>query len=163
MQLPERYWEGQYWEGLTPESLQAVPLDSAGPGEDETHTESEMIREAIDKCKRYVEEKLAARAGPGGSSVSPVIGDTDDVHSATAETTESAARQYYLTVQDGALAPADVAKAQALGAAVYESGAGGDGKDQEDAAAVDVLGGRGKMVCLLWHYTVFLGARVRPA
>lgn len=181
MQLPERYWEGRYWEGLTPESLDAVPLESAGPevAEGMPHDDdAQMIKEAIDLCKKYIAQKQEERVIDLGHLDLKRVDETSVGHDKTTneevDSKESAVSHYYITIQDAPLSPTDVVKLRSITSSSRwsndikpnlpnSSTASNNGENEGDTSSMDILSGQGKLVCLLWHYSVFLGARVRDS
>ena len=132
MQHPSRYWEGIYWEGLRPESVDAVPLEDANAEDDEA------LNAVLDACREYIiaasqrrllEQREATQSAAGAAADD---GDSDD-----------GLDSYFVTAQERPLEAGDLVKL------VQRVAEGGSGRFSL------------KFVCLLWHYKAFLGARVR--
>jgi len=85
MQTPDKYWEGIYWEGVTPESLHAVPL--LGAESPDTST-----RILIEQCTQRLKHERIRDPELNTSSAPLVEPDPED---------------YFITIQDAPLTSED--------------------------------------------------------
>ncbi len=143
MQYPDKYWEGIYWEGLSPQSVDAVPLEGVECGDDKD------LAAIVRSCVHYIEAKRdqapsrkTSQASSSCSKEGKSAVDDVDIDSVGSE-------NYFITIQDIPIAkPTKRAEVEeALRRSLH-------------CNDVVLVSNPQLIRCLLWHVKVFLGARV---